>query len=609
MTHYQEYHDFDVMQDGDLVKLAELLSEPISLSEKQTANIIDPDGGKPKKQSPIIKGLSKVWNRLSFSIGSNLIWKIESTYGSAVSSYFKFLKWISWLNLVSFVIIFVLIIGPQFFKEDLEGSSSIELMCDVSDPNDGLHLPWVPLSNASECCNIQYNNGNTGFNFENLNFGESVSKFLQDLLQGTNWMEYSVLFYGYYSGTHTFPSGDWSYNFGLEYIVVFLIVLLINLIVVVASTTKYMRTKSRTWATKSYRMSHLIFATWDHNLAQESAIKTLKKHIQTNMTGLTENIKETTKKRELKLGGKVCLWATRVFINVVILGLLGGAGYGIYQFTGILVPQWLLEQNCSNVDNTHAPSFLCFVLNYVPSLTITVANIILPLIFAFVIKFEKYSSKMELVIHLARSIVLRMASLILAFLSIYFTVNCNYTYGCKNPDGSVDILTQSSECQMPVELCSNNNVPDTPCNKQLCWESYLGRQFYQLTVVDFLGQLVVFLVDLARAKLIGSKRKNKIFKFLGSIEFTISKHVLDIVYSQTICWLAMFYAPLITLVTVIKMMLLFLLRWLYVRFACRDTPTMPRDLLERDPMNPRHFQLRATPPKFDIDAEKDDWLL
>lgn len=550
----------------------DLLSEPICLAAKSKATISNPDGSKPKGTNQIIKGISKMWKRMNFSIGSNLIWKIESAYGSAVSSYFKFLKWISLLNCVNAVIIILFIIVPQLIKEDPDDSST-DLICDASDPNDDLHLPWVPLVNASECCSIKYNNGNTGFDFETLNFGQSLSKFLQDLLQGTNWMEYSALFYGYYSGTHMFSLVGWSYNFGMAYIVVFLVVLLMNLIVVVISSTNHLRTKSRTWGTKSFRMSHLIFATWDHNLAQENAISTLKKHIKTRITGLIANLNEERAKKDMLCGKKVGLWAMRILINAVILAALGGTGYGIYQITGIEVPKWLLQQKCTDTDNAQASSFFCFFLNYVPSLLITVANIILPWAFGFLIQYERYSSKVELVVHLGRSVFLRMASLILAFLSIYFTVNCNNTYGCQNPDGSVDISDQPSSCpveELPVELCSNINVPNSSCNKHLCWESYLGRQFYQLTLVDFLGQIVVFLVDLIRSLLFGNSKSN-FFKFMGSVEFTISKHVLDIVYSQIICWLAMFYAPLITVVTVIKMMFLFFLRWLYVKFVCKPT--------------------------------------
>ena len=50
---------------------------------------------------------------------------------------------------------------------------------------------------------------------------------------------------------------------------------------------------------------------------------------------------------------------------------------------------------------------------------------------------------------------------------------------------------------------------------------------------------------------------------LGTITFDVTKHVLDIVYSQTICWLAMFYAPLIVVITLLKSFVIFYIRLFY----------------------------------------------
>jgi len=52
------------------------------------------------------------------------------------------------------------------------------------------------------------------------------------------------------------------------------------------------------------------------------------------------------------------------------------------------------------------------------------------------------------------------------------------------------------------------------------------------------------------------------------MQFDISKHLLDIVYSQTICWFALFFAPLISAVTMLKMFLIFYLRLFFVKKCC-----------------------------------------
>ena len=84
--------------------------------------------------------------------------------------------------------------------------------------------------------------------------------------------------------------------------------------------------------------------------------------------------------------------------------------------------------------------------------------------------------------------------------------------------------------------------------------------------------MLTFLIDGPRTWLIGHclKGKESIAGFrnmFGVIEFNVTKHLLDIVYSQTICWLSLFYAPLITVVTAIKLILVYLLRIFYVNIV------------------------------------------
>ena len=56
-----------------------------------------------------------------------------------------------------------------------------------------------------------------------------------------------------------------------------------------------------------------------------------------------------------------------------------------------------------------------------------------------------------------------------------------------------------------MESCSNVRLTSPPgyddhfCYKPMCWETYVGQQFYKLTVMDFIIQiLLVFFFDLPR---------------------------------------------------------------------------------------------------------------
>ena len=82
--------------------------------------------------------------------------------------------------------------------------------------------------------------------------------------------------------------------------------------------------------------------------------------------------------------------------------------------------------------------------------------------------------------------------------------------------------------------------------------------------------IIIFLIDGPRRLLIGYCLKGSKVESFGVIQFNVTKHVLDIVYSQTICWLALFFAPLITLVTVLKFIVVYYLRIFYINYVSNN---------------------------------------
>ena len=61
---------------------------------------------------------------------------------------------------------------------------------------------------------------------------------------------------------------------------------------------------------------------------------------------------------------------------------------------------------------------------------------------------------------------------------------------------------------------------------------------------------------------------------LSNIEFSIPKHTLDIIYSQTICWMGLFFSPLISLITFVKLLVIFYLRLAYLNFLCKPSSSL-----------------------------------
>ena len=114
------------------------------------------------------------------------------------------------------------------------------------------------------------------------------------------------------------------------------------------------------------------------------------------------------------------------------------------------------------------------------------------------------------------------------------------------------------------QACDNSNFLNvSTCARKICWETAVGVEFYRLTVLDLLTQILVIIgLDVWRVKCFDKK-----------LEFNIPKHVLDIVYSQTICWMGLFFAPLLSLITLIKLLSLFYIRLSYLKNWCQPSKT------------------------------------
>lgn len=140
-------------------------------------------------------------------------------------------------------------------------------------------------------------------------------------------------------------------------------------------------------------------------------------------------------------------------------------------------------------------------------------------------------------ITLMRTIFLRLASLVVLLVSIY------------------EVIPRNSD----HETCLQGEGRTT-----YCWETFAGQQFYRLTLLDFVTHvLLTFFVNFPRM-LIAKHFKSKIAKLIGEQEFDLPKHVLDVVYTQTICWLGTYFSPVLPGLAAIYLFLMFYVK----KFAC-----------------------------------------
>lgn len=585
-------------EDDDIKTLEDVRAQPVSLRrrrrlrdmlEARQASAQAGERGASAKATfkETRKRTSKFLDFFRPHLWQRTIWKIESQYGSAVSSFFNFLKWTMGLNVVTTIFVLFLIVTPQLVEDDRAGRSDpgslpLDSDCQIGHTELPSEQYWVPEANASLCCSLGYQNSTSDLDFDTGDFFNSLLSFFSDLFQGTNWMADSPLFYGYYSGTFVFQSLGVVFDFPMAYLLVMISAFLVNLLAVVFSSAKSFHANYAAIQSEECRFNNLVFGAWDSRITNEKSVAIQKTGLRTRMTEALKLQAKEDKRKNMGTGDKVKLYLVRVLVNVFVLASLAGALWTVFYITGTGQRE-LLEKNECKADGNDvfdASTWLCFFLTYLPSVVITVLNMVLPFAYTWLVALEDYSPNTELVLNLARSITLRMLTLVITFISVYSSVECNYALGCLDARGGLVQQDENGDCPFPedveIQSCSNTAIgkPYASCRKPICWETEMGQTFYQLTFVDFFVQiLMVFLFDLPRTKLIGlcDCSSSRLGALLGDIEFNISKNVLDIVFSQTICWLAIFFSPLISFVTLVKFYVLFYVRIFYVFHVSRES--------------------------------------
>ena len=206
------------------------------------------------------------------------------------------------------------------------------------------------------------------------------------------------------------------------------------------------------------------------------------------------NLNRKQRRSQLSVGAKRKLMAIRVLINTLILGMLSGIGILIFWVTSVKAPELLTNEKCAHtnfegIGSIDSTTIKCLMIEYLPSIVVTVANLTIPFFFTVIIEYEKYEANTKLSLNLARCIFLRLASLLITLASLLSKVNCNYARGCL-ANGTFNVTNDCPDPGIAYQACSNVNLASgADCEKPLCWETYVGQQFYKLTLVDLIVQV------------------------------------------------------------------------------------------------------------------------
>ncbi|KAM9819053.1 transmembrane channel-like protein 7 [Syngnathus typhle] len=431
---------------------------------------------------------------------------IEGMFGTGILSYFSFLRFLVMLNLIIFTLMFSFVLLPIIIAPHVSGNITYNL-------DDG------------SICSVYPSSARRGL----VIFHEHIT----DLLSGGGFLEQTYLFYGYYKVDKIhFPRT--TYNLPLAYLLVTVAYLFLSLIwIVKRSATGFKRNLIQD-EDRFQSFCNKIFAGWDFCITNGNAAKlkrsSLLYELRTDLE--EERIKQKIADRTRK--EKCRIYLIRFILNLFVIAVLAGCFYCIYVAT-------IFSQEAQR--NEGKENFIVDLIHeYLPSIVITLANFITPLVFSVIINFEDYSPAFEIRFTLIRCVFMRLTSIGVLLFSLW---------------------SQITKCKEEPCECGYNHLLYS------CWETRVGQEMYKLTIFDFIIIVAVTIFVEFPRKLIVKYCHCGLAKWWGLQEFAIPQNVLEIVYGQTICWIGAFYSPMLPAICTIKYFFIFYIKKVSLIKNCR----------------------------------------
>ncbi|KAK0146110.1 Transmembrane channel-like protein 7 [Merluccius polli] len=444
-------------------------------------------------------------------LSSLVLWRgdihlIEGMFGTGILSYFSFLRFLVMLNLLIFLLMFSFVMLPIIIAPHTEGNITYN------------------QADGSKC-SVYPNSARRGL----VIFHEHIT----DLLSGGGFLEQTYLFYGYYKvDAVRFP---WfNYNLALAYLLVTIAYILLSLIWIVKRSASGFKRNLIQDVDRFQSFCNKVFAGWDFCITNENAGKLKRSSLLYELKTDLEEERIKQKIADRSRTEKCRIYAIRLILNIFVIAVLAACFYSIYWAT-IFSQKAQLDQKKENF-------MVDLIYEYLPSIVITLANFITPLLFCLIINFEDYSPAFEIRFTLMRCVFMRLTSIGVLLFSLWSQIT-----KCK--DGPCD--------------CGYNHLLYS------CWETRVGQEMYKLTVFDFIIiAAVTIFVEFPR-KLIVNYCNCRLAQWWGQQEFAIPQNVLEIVYGQTICWIGTFYCPLLPAICTIKYFFIFYIKKVSLMNNCR----------------------------------------
>ncbi|KAI6226942.1 TMC domain-containing protein [Aphelenchoides besseyi] len=342
--------------------------------------------------------------------------RIESHFGSVVSSYFTFLRWILFLNVWLTIIIVFFIVIPEWLVDSEANPKRL---------SENEHIKVIP---------------------------EHVRKTadeLKTILDFGGYMQYSYIFYGFYSKDTVFKRGPFSLRVPVAYFIVNLFLLGLSLFLILRKMASNARnSKIQGGRTEQYVFIWKVINGWDYSIGNSETAASLFK---ANVTKLKEAIADYNVKLKRKwTPGRI---ARVAFVNVVILFMIGMTGYFISRATVI------------NKDT--------FIKQNAVSIIVSFVTLVFPNLFELVGHIEGHHPRTALRWHLARVFLLYITAYYTLFGSLYSLLN--------SMQKTHTIETAYYPTSQPFTIVYNPNARSSKAFMEGGKRRYRNRQFRQLS--------------------------------------------------------------------------------------------------------------------------------
>lgn len=341
----------------------------------------------------------------------------------------------------------------------------------------------------------------------------------KDFFVGSGVLESSPVFHSFY--TRGYLDLD-CLNTPILFFLGMISVLFLSIILVVRRTVVGYKHSWLTGNRFSSNLSYKVFCGWDFCIQSPQAASLKQNFIRNELRMDLEEQTFQQRVQQRSLKHWVQLIFLRILLNFLVLVLLGSSFVLIY---------FAIQRSRVKCENHWT---VCLFLEYLPPIAMTTVNYILPHVFSKISEFEDYSLTIQLNLTLIRSIFLKLASL---GIYLFFFINA---------------------------LASQDQYKHHQCK-----ENAFGKEMYKLTIFNLVECFFnAFCVAYPRMLLVKKFSSSKLMQLLGKKQFEISFNVLDLVNSQTVTWVGVFYCPLLPAINTVRLLLLFYVKKFTVVRCC-----------------------------------------